>query len=337
MPNLLDAANFTALDPGNSFIRGLMAGDQRQANHLNRQLVQQQIENNQSNAELEQRNRDIKMLGFIGQGLDGIPQDQQQQVFSQLRTAAGDLGFDISDLPDQLDNNMVSRLNLAKNIAFGGTNPNQLKIREEVRKDVRKNINDISGAAETITTNFNKIGNLANEISSGNRQAVAQGIIALVKLGEPNSTVREGEMLAALNAENPLAAVTSVFEKNGVQGVGDAILRRIDPLNPKSIKIGDLLSTADALIKSSVPQIQQRFQIQKELASNNLSQDGMRSLFTDSLENMLSGLSDLSNAPQSKSAPANVLQEARDAINNGAPREAVIKRMQENGFDVSGL
>jgi hypothetical protein len=38
-----------------------------------------------------------------------------------------------------------------------------------------------------------------------------------------------------------------------------------------------------------------------------------------------------------QSAPPDVLAQARDAISRGAPREAVLQRLQQNGFDVSGL
>lgn len=42
--------------------------------------------------------------------------------------------------------------------------------------------------------------------------------------------------------------------------------------------------------------------------------------------------------PAAKSAaPSDALQKARDAISKGAPKDAVLKRLQENGVDASGL
>jgi len=189
-------------------------------------------------------------------------------------------------------------------VAAGGDNKNALKITEEARKDYRTRVNNIGSEAGVIATNFNKLTNLVVEIKKGNRSAVAQGMIALVKIGDPGSIVKESEMIAALNKTDPVAAVTKLFL---AQGVGDDVARsvidKIDPLDPFNINTEELLATANAMINANIPSLQGRFQEVSDLAKDNLTDAGYKTIFNKGIVDRIAGLTTLSqalggNAPQ---------------------------------------
>ena len=171
---------------------------------------------------------------------------------------------------------------------------NELEIRKEVRTNLRKRIDSVEKDSEVLQTNFNKITGLSEKIRGGNRLAVAQGLVALVKLGDPTSVVRDSEMIAALNNPNPTAAVASLLTDSGTNlDISDAIMAKIDPLSPFNIDVDDLLATANTLVTSNVPGIQERFAGIEEQAFENLSEKGSKSLFTKSLRDRVAELSGL--------------------------------------------
>lgn len=211
--------------------------------------------------------------------------------FQQELTEFGSLPFEQQDL--------IARASLIED-GLGNLVPkevvdeNRQKIRAETRSGLRKDLTTISKDANTISTNFNKLKNLSGQIESGNRQAVAQGLVALVKIGDPGSTVRSEEMKDALNTQNPLASVAGLLSNaNTSEDVIRSVTASIDPLNPRNVKIDDFLSTAEALVSANVPSIQGRFSTAKESAQTNLTDAGVKSLFTEGIEKTVSGLSEL--------------------------------------------
>lgn len=178
--------------------------------------------------------------------------------------------------------------------ATAGDDENSMEVRKEVRKDLRTRINTVEKDSEVLQANFNKITGLSEKIRGGNRTAVAQGLVALVKLGDPTSVVKDSEMIAALNNTSPVAAVASLLSSKGAsEDVSDSILKKIDPLNPFNINVDDLLATANTLVLANVPGIQERFAGIEETAKSNLKESGIKSLFTKSLRDRVTGLSGL--------------------------------------------
>lgn len=181
------------------------------------------------------------------------------------------------------------------------------EIRKEVRGNIRKGLNQIAKEADVIKTNFNKLKGLTNEISKGNRSAVAQGLVSLVKLGDPGSIVKESEMIAALNEKSPIAAVTELLSgKQTDKGVIDSVVSRIDPLNPNNINVDEVLATANTLVGANVPGIQQRMSEFEENARDNLTELGIKSLFTKGLRKRVGALSDIAQ-PQSPQSGFKIL------------------------------
>lgn len=167
------------------------------------------------------------------------------------------------------------------------------KIREETRGSVRKKVNTINTSLESIETNFSKIQNLAGEIEKGNRTAVAQALISVVKLGDPTSAVLEAEMKSALNQQNPIAAVTELLSSKGVGGdVASAVVAKIDPLNPDNVNVNELLATGRALVSSQLPTIRTSFNSAVE-ESKFLTEEGQQAIFTGELETRIGNIGKL--------------------------------------------
>ncbi|MEE8599068.1 MAG: hypothetical protein V3S69_06115 [Dehalococcoidales bacterium] len=176
-------------------------------------------------------------------------------------------------------------------------------IRKEVRTRLRSDVGKLSQEANIISTNFEKLSNLTKEISSGNRTAVSQGLVALVKIGDPGSIVKESEMVSALNKADPIAAIGSLLSNKGTrEDVIESVLSKVDALDPSRINVNDLMSTANAMISANVPGIQSRYGEALQLGTENLEEAGMKSIFGQQLRKRISDLSTLGMAQEDREA-----------------------------------
>lgn len=259
---------------------------------------------------LLQGGADPKAVGaLIGEQAIQLESNESGINTSLMQELSADL---LSGDPQRIQAQTDAVNQLASSIA--GPSEDVKEIRKEVRKSVGTQISALRKEEGIVTTNFNKIRGLAGQIRKGNRTSVAQALVALVKLGDPSSTVRDSEMVTALNSQSPLAAVTSVFSAGGVsQDIQDAVLRSIDPLNPTTVNVDDVLRTADQLVLGVVPSIQARFQDARTQADENLTKAGVKSIFSSRLQGRIEGLSSLV-APQ-EAGPLSQLPQG--TIDNG--------------------
>ena len=187
----------------------------------------------------------------------------------------------------------------------------------ELRKELRTDVGKLETEAKSLTTNFNKLSNLAAEMRTGkNRSAVAQGLVALVKLGDPGSVVKEEELKQALGAQSPTAAVADLLRDKGTsKGVIDAITQSIDPLNPASVNVDSILATAEAMLRPNADAIASSYEAAKN-RSGQLSEGGRMSIFNDSRDKTFGGVSGLTFGVTGISAAEPVTQTFYDANDN---------------------
>lgn len=184
-------------------------------------------------------------------------------------------------------------LDFKKSLGSGEMDDNLLKIKEETRKDVRTKTNKYRAAAAVITSNRDKLANLIKRIELGDRYAVSQSLVALVKIGDPASIVSVNEMEGALNTEDPISTVAKLLLSKGApQEVIDSITTKLDLLNPENINTEHLMATADAMMSSSIPALQSQFEEARDLAAENLTDDGYNSIFNKPLIDAMGGLSE---------------------------------------------
>lgn len=164
----------------------------------------------------------------------------------------------------------------------------------ELRKELRTDVGKLETEARALTTNFNKLNNLAAEMRTGkNRTAVAQGLVALVKLGDPGSVVKEEELKQALGAQSPTAAVADLLRDKGTsKSVIDAITQAIDPLNPASVNVDSILATAEAMLRPNAEAIASSYGAAKE-RSGQLSEAGRNTIFDQSRDKTFADVASL--------------------------------------------
>lgn len=183
-------------------------------------------------------------------------------------------------------------------VKVAGDSKEAKDIRKETRGSIDKGLTGISTATNVILNNRDKLENLAGEIQKGNRAAVAQGLVSLVKLNDPNSAVLEGEMRSALNQKDPIAAVTQLLTDKGTSSeVQNAVLNSLDPLRPDAVNVKDLLSAADAMISANVPTLLDDYAGLQE-RGETLTEGGRRALFTKSLQSKMDRLRGYVQTPE---------------------------------------
>lgn len=161
----------------------------------------------------------------------------------------------------------------------------------ELRKELRTDVGKLEKDAAVLKTNFNKLGNLAEEMRAGNRSAVAQGLVALVKLGDPGSVVREEELKQALGAQSPTAAIADLLRDKGTsEGIINSIVQSMDPLNPASVNVDQVLQTAEAMLQPNIQTLGQAYGAAKD-RSGQLTEGGRLSIFSESRDGLFSDLS----------------------------------------------
>jgi len=166
---------------------------------------------------------------------------------------------------------------------------------KELRGELRKDVGKLQTEATTLKTNFGKLQGLADEMRKGNRSAVAQGLVSLVKLGDPGSVVREEELKQALGAQKPAAAVADVLRGKGVgDGIINSVVQSLDPLNPAAVNVDQVLATAQAMLRPNIESITGAYNTARGRAAEQLTEGGVRSIFSKGRDELFSEVGALS-------------------------------------------
>lgn len=345
---------------GSDFIRGFGTGmqnvltgtspQQRQAEQ--QRLMLQQMKGNQEmdtmrrQAMAQDVTRGIQMLkagdtvGFVNlfanrlkniQQLGGDPNQTQKiiqmvqggnakgakQALAQLHA-----GFVMEGLANPINEAEAKAVGRMKAL-MSGTPVKEKEYTKELRGELRKGMTETYNAAKTLKTNYNKIVNLADEVKKGNRTAVAQMGVALVKLGDPTSVVKDEELKQAFAAQDPRAAVMDVLRNGGVNDQTiQAFQMAIDPLNPKAINMENILTTADAMLGSNRGALLDSFKSLSNRGLQNLTAGGYKSVFDDDRRDYIMGIKDLGKGrkksnPSPKPTPGGLSEKAKQLESQG--------------------
>ena len=124
-------------------------------------------------------------------------------------------------------------------------------------------------------------------------------------------------MVAALNNQSPLAAVTELFTSKGVdEGVTQSVLAKIDPLNPENMDVDSVLDTAQAMVGANIPSIQERYLELTTRGEDNLTPSGYKSIFSNKFQNKVKGLAGLNfgKRPEVKDKPKGKVMKSSGGI-----------------------
>ena len=157
-------------------------------------------------------------------------------------------------------------------------------------------------------------------MQGGDRTATSQLLVALVKLGDPGSVVKESEMAAALNTPNPLAYLAD----KGIQvdqGLMNTVLAKIDPLNPKNVNVDDVLATGATLVASNAPVMVDEYKRLKERGQST-DKAGYQSIFSEGRDKLFGSLSSIGK--RKPTAQQNKIEEIRAKLRAAGLTDAQI-------------
>jgi hypothetical protein len=193
------------------------------------------------------------------------------------------------------------------------------------QEDNQQIVNNLRTRYDKFNADFRDVDAAYRKIQAAS--ATPQGDMSLIfgymKLLDPGSTVREGEYANAEQTRGLPAGVVAAYnraltgekladdQRKGFKSEADSLFKAQQ--ESSDAQLADLLFQAD----------QDGVSRERVLGSNALRSFEKRA--ADRLIN------------QKKQAPPEVLSEAQAAIQKGADKEAVKKRLEENGFDVSNF
>lgn len=296
---------------------------------------QQQIQSNQQAMAQNQRTAAMQQGALANQvfkNLSQLPMAQRSAALAQNAERLSQMGIDATkiDVTDQGIQQGLQATNMfapqtapnfqtlkpgetlfdvsggqAREVASGGEVPDEgsADALKELRGELRSTVSGLRTQASTLKTNYNKLVNLGDEMSAGNRAAVSQGLIALVKLGDPTSVVREAEMEAALNRQNPLAAVTQLLSGSGTsRGVIDAVVQNIDPLSPENVDVNQIMATANAMMLPNIESLGQAFSIADQRGGSMLPPEQFRTVIGDPTRSLFRDLDQIGQTIQQQAS-----------------------------------
>jgi len=261
----------------------------------------------------------VRAQNLESQGRDASDSKQLASLFMQNPQAAkasiGNINQMIQNknFREMLKRNPDAAMGFAKSLGVGAGVSESEKarlqedadVRKELRGDLRGRMKELDKSINVLETNYKKIQNLSGEVEKGNRSAIAQTLVAMVKLNDPNSAVLNSEMEAAINTQNPVAAVAQYLQgKNVGSDVINSITANFDPLSPDVIKVDQIQATADAMLSANVDSMVSSYGEAKALGGN-LGASGIKSIFTKSRDERLGRLSKIG---KSSSKPINKKQ-----------------------------
>jgi hypothetical protein len=196
----------------------------------------------------------------------------------------------------------IAKLNLESDAIrqkLGEPNANMGEIRKEVRANTGKTFRTLEGMVGAVESSFDKFDSLTKQIEGGNRSSVVPAIVALVKLGDPSSVVSQTEVLSSLNPQDPMGSLASALAKGGAgTDVINSVMTKLDVTNPENISVSDLRAVGESMLKSSVRSIANTYDGAYQLANENLTPEGFKSVFIKNLPDRLSAINSLTFGAQ---------------------------------------
>lgn len=280
--------------------------------------------------EAEKRNAMFADL-LAGANPDQVPfllrgmaaQDSQNPVLQQTVQGLDSGAFTPADVQQEAEKMVIGYM--AKDPSFETPRMKRereatAKVQEETRGELRSSVAKLETNAGVIQANYNKLEGLAKRVQGGDRTATSQLLVALVKLGDPGSVVKESEMAAALNTPNPLAYLAD----KGIQvdqGLMNTVLAKIDPLNPKNVNVDDVLATGATLVASNAPVMVDEYKRLKERGQST-DKAGYQSIFSEGRDKLFGSLSSIGK--RKPTAQQNKIEEIRAKLRAAGLTDAQI-------------
>ena len=150
----------------------------------------------------------------------------------------------------------------------------------------RSELGKIAGAArarnknvDEVTTAYNKVTGLEQQMRNGSRAAINAGIMNVARLISPG-VVTDRDAAALSGAETSVGALFSFLQGKGVDM--DQLIRIVDPANPDTFDVDQLINVAKSVTASAIPSILTGFEEgRNEAIQYSAPEAMMKSLFAE--------------------------------------------------------
>lgn len=157
----------------------------------------------------------------------------------------------------------------------------------------RSELGKIAGTArnynkqiDEVTTAYNKVLGLESQMRDGSRAAINAAIMNVARLISPG-VVTDRDAAALSGAETSVGALFSFLQGKGVDV--DQLIRIVDPANPDTFDVDQLMNVAKSATAASIPSILSGIEENKIEATQYRAPDAMmRSLFAENSPRMKS-------------------------------------------------
>ena len=157
----------------------------------------------------------------------------------------------------------------------------------------RSELGKIAGTAralnkqvDEVTTAYNKVLGLESQMRNKSRAAINAGIMNVARLISPG-VVTDRDAAALSGAETSVGALFNFLQGKGVDV--DQLVRIVDPANPETFNVDQLMNVAKSVTASSIPSLLTGIQENRvEAVQYQAPQAMMRSLFSEDSPRMKS-------------------------------------------------
>ena len=137
--------------------------------------------------------------------------------------------------------------------------------KQESLRAVRQNVIALSKNAQEVTSAYNKVRGLESEMRNGSRAAINAGIMNVARLISPG-VVTDRDAASLSGAGTTIGEIYSFLSGKGVSV--DDLMRIVDPANPDTFSVDQLIAVANKVTSSQIPSIMTGYEDQRSVAEN---------------------------------------------------------------------
>ena len=180
--------------------------------------------------------------------------------------------------------------------------------KSEALKGIRSTMTNWNKSAGEITSAYNKVKGLESEMRAGSRAAINAGIMNVARLISPG-VVTDRDAASLSGADTTISAIFGFLNGKGLDT--DQFMRIVDPTNPDTFNVDQLMAVAERVTASQIPALLNTVSDAKNIATNyKASNQFINSYFGDTktMKSLQDIMDKVSGNAQSSATPPLELQ-----------------------------
>lgn len=197
--------------------------------------------------------------------------------------------------------------------------PKQDELTVSQLREVGTSARKLNQNVDEITTAYNKVKGLEKEMRAGSRSAINAGIMNVARLISPG-VVTDADARQIAGADTPISAVISALQGRGVDT--EQLLRIVDPTNPDTFDVDQLMAVANSVTAAGIPSIYDAYSDLQRTATDFGANERFMSAYFNPQSKRMQTLADIRN--EVSSPTSSVLQFESEEDLNAAYQEGGI-------------